>query len=151
LRAAGVALTPDAAVAPDLHVEPLGQRVHDADAHPVQTAGDLVRRLVELAAGVQHGHRQLDTGLLLDRVHVDGNAAAVVDHRDGIVRVDDDVDPGACAGERLVHRVVHDFVDEVVQAARPGGADVHARTLPYGFQTLEDLDLPGVVIFVLRH
>ena len=53
--AAVVALLVDLAVAPDLELERLRQRVHDRHADAVQTAGDLVAVVVELAAGVQHG------------------------------------------------------------------------------------------------
>jgi hypothetical protein len=41
------------------------------------------------------------------------------------------------AGERLVHRVVHDFVDEMVQTALTGRPDVHTRALANGFKPLE--------------
>ena len=76
--AALVALLVDLLVAPDLEVEPFGQRVHDRDADAVQTAGNLVAVVVELAAGVQH--RQHDFGgRLAALVHVDRDAAAVVD------------------------------------------------------------------------
>jgi hypothetical protein len=80
----------------------------------VQTARDLVAVVVELAAGVQHG--QHDFGRRLAAlVHVDRNAAAVVDDGDRVVDVDRDVDLIAEAGERLVDRVVDDLVDEVMQ------------------------------------
>ena len=59
--------------------------------------------------------------------------------------MDRDRDRVAVAGERLVHRVVHDLVDEVVQAARTGRADVHARALAHGLEALEDRDVLGVV------
>jgi hypothetical protein len=36
-----------------------------------------------------------------------------------------------------------------MQAARRGRTDVHAGPLPYRFESLEDLDIPGVVL--LRH
>jgi hypothetical protein len=45
---------------------------------------------------------------------VDRNAAAVVGDADRVVRVNDDVDPIAVAGQRLVHRVINDFVNEVM-------------------------------------
>ena len=47
----------------------------------------------------------------------------------------------AWPGHRLVDRVVDDFVDEVVEAARPGVADEHAGALADGLQALEDLDV----------
>ena len=87
--AAHVALAPHVAVAHDLDVELLGQRVDDRHADAVEPAGDLVAAAVaELAAGVQDGQHDLDGRLALLLHHPDGDAAAVVDDRDGVVRVD---------------------------------------------------------------
>ena len=59
----------------------------------MQAAGDLVAAaLAELAAGVQDGEHDLDGRLALLLHHRDGDAAAVVDHRDRVVRVDGHVD-----------------------------------------------------------
>ena len=55
------------------------------------------------------------------------------------------VDLGAEAGERLVDGVVDDLVDEVVQAAHAGRADVHAGPLADGLEALEDGDVLRVV------
>ena len=45
----------------------------------------------------------------------------------------------------LVDRVVDDFVDEVMQAARGGIADVHTRAEANGLDPFEDADIgPGV-------
>ena len=128
----------------------------------MQAAGHLVAAAVaELAAGVQDGEHDLDRGLALLLVHGDGDAAAVVDDRDRVVGVDRDVDLGGEAGQRLVHGVVHDLVDEVVQAADARRADVHPRALAHRLEPLEDRDVLGVVggrriaavlgIDVLRH
>ena len=107
------------AVALDLELEPLGERVDDGDADAVEAAGDLVAAAVaELAAGVQGGEHQLRGGPLLLRVLVDRDAAAVVDDGDAVVRVDRDLDAVAVAGEGLVDRVVDHLVDQVVQPAR---------------------------------
>ena len=79
-------------------------------------------------------------------MHVDRDAAAVVDDRDGVVFLDGHVDVVAIARERLVDGVVDDFVDEVVQAALRRRADVHARTLADGLEAFENLDLVGTVV-----
>ena len=50
------------------------------------------------------------------------------------------------AGHRLVDRVVDDLPDEVVQAARVGRADVHARPAADRLEALEDLDARGGVV-----
>ena len=116
--AALVALGVDAAVALDLEVEALGQGVDDGDADAVETAGDLVGLVVELAAGVEDGHDDLGGRLLLLLVHLDRDAAAVVDDRHGVVDVDEDVDLGAESGQGLVDAVVDDLVDEVMEPVR---------------------------------
>ena len=103
-RAALVVLRPDVAVAADLDVELLRQRVDHRDADAVQAAGDLVAAAVaELAAGVQDGQDDLDGRLALLLHHRDGDAAAVVDDRDRVVRVDRDVDP-VCSCRRAPRR-----------------------------------------------
>ena len=150
-RAARVVLRVDVAVAADLDVQLLGQRVDDRHADAVQAAGDLVAAAVaELAAGVQHGQHDLDGGqalLLHDR---DGDAAAVVGDGDRVVRVDGHGDLRAEAGQRLVDGVVDDLVDEVVQTHHAGRADVHAGALADGLETFEDGDVLRVVAWRSR-
>ena len=84
--------------------------------------------------------------LAVDVHHVDGNAAAVVDHGDGVVDVNGDFDLVGMAGERFVDGVVHDFVDQVVQSHLAGRADVHRGTLAHGFHAAENFDGIGVVV-----
>ena len=137
------------AVAPDAKLQPLGKRIHHRDADTVQTPGDLVRVLVELAPGVQLGHHDLGGGALEIVVVLDVGryAAAVVDHRDRVVGMDHDLDVVAMPGKGFVDRVVHDFEDHVVKARAIGGiADVHPGALAHGVQALEDLDAGGVVV-----
>ena len=69
------------AVAPDLKLEPDGQRVDHRHADAVQAAGHLVAVLVELAARVQFRHHDLGGRALFLVVVLDvrRDAAAVVD------------------------------------------------------------------------
>src|SRR5881409_63760 len=136
------------AVAVHPHLQLLRQRVDYGDPHPVQPARHLVGRLVELAAGVEHRQRHLDPRLLLGLVNVDRNAAAVVDHGDGIVLVDGDVNPGGKTGQGLVHRIVHHLVDEMVEATPGHRSDVHRRAAPDRLEPLQDLDRVGLVVAV---
>ena len=121
------------------------KRVDAAHAHAVQAAGDLVAVLVELAAGVQFGQRDLGStalGLVLVvHLHAGGDAAAVVDDADAVVAVDRDDDVVAMPGQRFVDRVVDHLEHQVVQTGAVGGvADVHAGPLAHGFQAFQDLD-----------
>ena len=111
----------------------------------MQTARDLVAAAAELAARVKDGVDDLE-GVLAGRMLAHRHAAAVVLDGHHAVGLDRDLDGLGLAGHRLVDRVVDDFPDEVVQAAGVGRADVHARALANGLQTLEDLDAGGVVV-----
>jgi hypothetical protein len=93
------------------------QRVDDRDADAVQAAGGLVGLARELAAGVKGAEDDLERALVGEfRMRIDGDAAAVVADRDGVVGVQLDLDAGGVAGDGLVHGVVEHFGDEVVQA-----------------------------------
>ena len=141
-----VGLRPHVPVPAHLEVEALGERVDDGDADAVQAARDLVAAAVaELAAGVEHGQDDLGRRALLLLVHVDRDAAAVVADRDAIVRMQNDLDGVAVAGERLVDGVVDDLVDEMVEPALTRRADVHTGSLANGLEAFEDGDVGGVV------
>ncbi len=82
------------AVAANGQAQHFGQGVHAAHAHAVQTARYFVTILVELAACVQLGQRNFSRtalGLVLV-IHLDArrDATAIVNHADGVVRVDGD-------------------------------------------------------------
>ncbi|MCY1515125.1 hypothetical protein D9M68_497010 [compost metagenome] len=147
-----VDLFPDLAAAADGQHQLLGQRVDHRHADAVQTAGHLVTVVVELTAGVQHGHDHFCRRHPFFLVDVHRNAAAVVAHGDRLVGMDGDADLAAVAGECLVDGVVDDLEHHVVQTGTViGVADVHARALAYGIQAFQHLDAGRVVRVVLAH
>ncbi len=134
------------AVAPDREFEPGRERVHNRDADAVQAARDLVGVLVELSAGVELGHDDLGRRDAFAFVDVGGDAAAVVAHGAGAVRIEDDGHLPGMASQRLVDGIVDHLVHHVVEAgAVVGVADIHARPLADGVEALEDLDRIRVV------
>ena len=141
--AAAEAGRPGVAVPVHLDVQARGQGVDHRGADAVQAAGGRVGAAAELAARVQPGHDQLDAGELGLRLDVDGDAAAVVAHLGGPVGVQDDLDPGAVPGQRLVHRVVEDLPQAVLQPAAVGGADVHPGPFADRVQAFENGKMPG--------
>ncbi len=140
------------AVAHHGDLQPLGQRVGDADAHAVQAAREAVGAagpLVELAAGVQAREHDLEHRHLLFGVQAEWDAAAVVEHRHRAVTVHRDGDALAVAGQRLVGRVVDHLLDHVQRVV---GARVHAGPLLDRLEPLEDADrLLGVLALLGCH
>jgi hypothetical protein len=118
--------------------EVLRQRIHHRDADAVQSAGELVVLVGELAAGVQPREDQLDAAHLLFRMDVDRHAAAVVRDFQRAVLVEHHVDALGVAGQRLIDRVVDDFVGEMVRAA---GVGVHAGPPAHRIEPAEYFDV----------
>ncbi len=136
-------------VAEDLHYHVVAQGVDAAHAHAVQATGDLVAVLVELAAGVEDGHDDLEGGAVLFLVHVDGDTATVVLDGDAVVGVYLHVDLVAVARQSLVNGVVHNLIDKVVQAAFVHVADVHSRAHAHGFQSFKYGNVTRTVVNIL--
>jgi len=150
--AQGVYLPVELAVALNRQLQPRREGVNHRDTDAMQTTGDLVGVVVELTASMQHGHDHLGCRAPLLRMQVDRDTAPVIGHRDRFVGVDGDGDPAAVPGQRLVDGVVDHLEDHVVQAgAVIGVANVHARALAHGIESLEDLDVRGVVVATAAH
>ena len=113
----------------------------------METAGDLVGVLVELAARVQLGHDHFEGADLLRRVDIHGDPAAVVLHRHRVPLGKEHGDGGARADKGLVDRVVDDLEDKLVQSVQACRADVHARPLADVLQTFENLYIVCAVSF----
>ena len=134
-------------VAGDLDGQPVGQRIHHGDADAVQAAGGLIDGIAELAAGMQGGEDHLQRRLVaIFRVRVDRNAAAIVAHDDTAIFQQVQFDAVGMAGDRLVHRIVEHFGNQMVQGALVGAADIHAGPAPDRLQPFENLDILGGVI-----
>jgi len=63
--------------------------------------------------------------------------------------VQHDLDVAAEAGHALVDGVVRDLVDEVMEPALVGAADVHAGATAHRLQAAQDLDVAGRVLPLL--
>ena len=146
--APGEAHLVDFSVLVDLHRQPFAEGVHHAGAHAVKAAGHLIAPAAELAAGVEHGEHHLQRGPARLGLDVHGDAAAVVGDGDGVAGVDGHSDVRAVARQRLVDGVVHDLIDQMVQSAGAGRADIHTGPLADGLQPLQHLNFRCVVLRV---
>ncbi len=83
-------------------------------------------------------------------MRIDRNAAAVVGDGNETVGFHFDLDPVGVAGQRLVHGVVDDFGEQVMQRLLVGPADIHAGAAAYRLEPLEDFDVLGRVAGIAR-
>ena len=126
----------------DFDFEPFGQRIGDGDADAVQTARCFVDFGVEFAAGVQRAHDHFERGLFRKfRMRIDRNAAAIVGDGEEAVGFELDLDPIGMPGERLVHGIVDDFGEQVMQRLLVGAADIHAGAAAHRLEPFQHLDV----------
>ena len=143
--AAGVGVLIDLPAAGDADGQVLGQGVDHGRSDAVQSAAGLVGVVVELSARVQCRHDHT-LGGHAHLVHLHRNSAPVVPHGAGAVLLQRDPDRVTEPGQMLVHRVVHDLVDQVVQSFGPDASYVHAGAFPHCLQTAEDGDAVRIIL-----
>ena len=74
-------------------------------------------------------------------MRIDRNAAAVVDDGEESVGAQFDFDERGVPRQCLVHGVVDDFGEQMMQRLLVGAADVHAGAAAHRFEAFEDLDV----------
>ena len=117
----------------------------------MQAAGGLVDLGIELTAGMQRRHDDFERRLVLELgVRIDRNAATVIGDGEVAFLVEFHFDEGGVAGHRLIHRVVDDFGEQVVQRLVVGAADIHAGTATNGLQTFQNLNVGRTVAVARR-
>jgi hypothetical protein len=128
----------------DLDLEPGGEGIHDGHADAMQAAGGLVDLGVEFAAGMQRAHDDFERGFFREfRMRVDRNAAAIVGDGQESVGAQFDLDEGGVPGQGLVHGVVDDFGEQVMQRFLVGAADIHAGAAAHRLEAFQHLDVAG--------
>ncbi len=136
-----VELLVDLAITTNGQLQLFGEGIHYGNAHTMESAGHLVAVVVEFTTGVEHGHDHFGGGHAFFFVHVHGNTPAIVLNGHGFIRVDNHLDLGTVASQRLVDGVIHHLEDHMVQAsAIIRIPDVHARALANGVQPFQHLD-----------
>ena len=145
--AARKALAIKTAVARDLDFDVVRERVDDRNADAMQAAGGFVDLGVELAACVQHRHDDFERGFVLEfRMRIDRHAATIIRDRQIAVFVEIDIDEIGVTGNGLVHGIIDDFGEQMMQRALVGAANIHARTAANRLQPFQHLDVGGIVI-----
>ena len=135
----------------NVHLEPLRQSVHNRCTDTMQTACTLITAAAKLTAGVQLGQYDLQGGLARLRVGIYGNTAPVITNRYGIICMDRHVNLMAKTSHRLIYAVIQNFIHQMMKSTLRRRTNVHARPAPDCFQTLQDLNILGIIIAVNLH
>ena len=121
--------------------EPVGKSIDNRDTDTVETSRYLVGLLIEFSAGVQDREDDLEGTLAVLLHPVDRDAPAIILDHERAVPVDDNRDPAAVPGKGFIYRIIHDFVNEMVQAAGISAANIHRRPFADRGESFEDCDV----------
>ena len=103
------------AVPADLNIKICGQCINYRRAHSVKTAACLIGRIVELATCMKGGkHQALCRNALFMHIHRD--SSSVVRNCTGTILFQNHMDIGTVACKMLVHRIVHDLINKMIQS-----------------------------------
>ena len=120
------------------------QCIYHRGTYAVQTTAGLVGGIIEFTAGMKSREYQaLRTDSFF--VHSHGNTTSVIFHGCGAVGFQCHLYRITISGQMLVHRVVNNLIDKVVQALAGDTADVHAGTLADGFETFQHGNAVGII------
>ena len=82
----------------------------------MQAAGDLVSSAAEFASRMELGKDQVHRVSSCLVVDADRDPSSVVFHRHAAVFVDGHFDLRAVTGQRFIHGIVHDLIDQMVKS-----------------------------------
>ena len=116
----------------------------------MQAAGNLISAASEFTARVKNGKYDFhcrNTGLV---VNPGRNAPPIIDHSHRVSPVNRDADVMTVTCQGLIHRVIHNFIDQMMKTLGRSGADIHTGSLSNCLKPFQNLDLICSV-FLLCH
>ena len=116
----------------------------------MQTAGRLIDRVVKFSAGVQG---RIDQTLRRHTflMHTDRNAPSVVIDRTGTILLQTDIYMIAAARKVLIHRIVYDLIDQMIESLTRSTAYIHTGSHSYSLKAFEHLDTFLIISLGFRH
>ncbi len=121
----------------DFHVHIGGKCIHDRRADAMKASARFICIIIKFTACMQRGKHNARRRYSLG-MHTDRNPASVILHGTGAVCFKRYPDGIACPRQMLVHRIIHNLINQMVQP--PGGhtSDIHSRTLPDSLQAFQN-------------
>ena len=127
----------------DIDSAPLGKAVDHRGADAVQTAGYGIRLAAEFSAGMEHGHNCFQGGYFSGGVNPHRDTAPVVLDADGFILFNNGGNLITAAGHSFIDAVIDNFVNQMMEPALVGAADVHPGTPPHRLQATENENILG--------
>ena len=140
----------DISVPADLHIHIGRQRIYNRRTDTMQTSAGLVCRIVEFSARmkcrVYHTSCRYSCCMKVYRY-----TTSVICDRCRTVFFQCHMDLAAISGKMLIHRIIHDLIDQMIQTLSRNTSYIHTWPFSNGFQSLQDRDTPRIICILFRH
>ena len=105
----------------------------------------------ELSAGMKNRKYNFHSRQTRLVVNPNRNSPSVIYNCDGIIFIDRHLNHIAVSGKRFVHRIVYNFINQMIQAFPRGTSDIHTRALTHCFETFQHGNTAGIIRFFFWH
>ena len=127
---------------------PFRESIDHGRTYAVQSSAGLICLIIKFSAGMKSGeHHAFRAHTFL--VHSDRYASAVVFHGAGPVLLQYDLDRGAVSCQMLVHGVIDNLIDQMIESSGGDTADVHSGSRADSFKSFQYLDAVRCIIGIL--
>ena len=140
----------DISVPADLHIHIGRQRIYNRRTDTMQTSAGLVCRIVEFSARmkcrVYHTSCRYSCCMKVYRY-----TTSVICDRCRTVFFQCHMDLAAISGKMLIHRIIHNLIDQMVQTFGWNTSYIHSGSFSYRFQTFQNGNTWRIIIIVFCH
>ena len=142
-----ISILVDTAVPVNLYSHMLRKSIYNRRTYTVKTAAGLICVIVKFSACMKGGkyHSGCRHSFFM---HFHRNTTSVIPNGTGAVFFQADGDLGTETSQMLVHCIVHDLIDQVVQPLRPNSSNIHTRPFPDCLQSFQDGYTVCIVLFL---
>ena len=107
----------------------------------MKTAGYFITAISELTTCVKDGKYNLYCRKSCFFLDIYRNSTSIINYGNGIVRINGHINGIAVSCQRLIHCVIYDLINQMMESAGRCAANIHTWALSYRLKSFQNLNL----------
>ena len=137
-------------VSADADIQIRRKCIDNRRTHTMKSSTGLVCGIVKLTACMQRRkHQSLRRHSLL--MHVYRDSSSVICHCSGTILLQCHMDLTAVSGKMLIHCIVYDLIDQMIQSLTGRTSNIHTRSFPDCLQPFQNRDTASIIGLLFCH
>ena len=117
----------------------------------MQSSRNLIGIFIEFTTCTNFGHYHLQCRFLFFFVKIYRNTTTVITNRNPVSFMNGNTNRVTMSCQSLINRVIHHFVNQMVQTTRPNITDVHRWSHPYVLHPFQGLNTACCILFLTHN